>query len=146
MRYFFYRHTHSHKHTQHVCRLLQSWHNTWLSKAPRATHLHCFAFCSLSARMYKTITLERGSSGLGFSIVGGFGSPHGDLPIYIKTVFNKVREHPAGRNPPWESWKSAQLDSVILTKHLCSYETQQFSAKSLSFVTADELSIMIMTK
>ncbi|XP_067355389.1 multiple PDZ domain protein [Channa argus] len=43
----------------------------------------------LCARMYKTITLERGSSGLGFSIVGGFGSPHGDLPIYIKTVFNK---------------------------------------------------------
>ncbi|XP_073322064.1 multiple PDZ domain protein [Pagrus major] len=41
------------------------------------------------ARMYKTITLERGSTGLGFSIVGGFGSPHGDLPIYIKTVFNK---------------------------------------------------------
>nr|XP_019955859.1 PREDICTED: multiple PDZ domain protein-like [Paralichthys olivaceus] len=46
---------------------------------------------NLCARMYKTITLERGSSGLGFSIVGGFGSPHGDLPIYIKTVFNKVR-------------------------------------------------------
>ncbi|XP_047194023.1 multiple PDZ domain protein isoform X3 [Hippoglossus stenolepis] len=44
---------------------------------------------NLCARMYKTITLERGSSGLGFSIVGGFGSPHGDLPIYIKTVFNK---------------------------------------------------------
>uniref|UniRef100_A0A3P9KFQ4 PDZ domain-containing protein n=1 Tax=Oryzias latipes TaxID=8090 RepID=A0A3P9KFQ4_ORYLA len=36
-----------------------------------------------------TITLERGSSGLGFSIVGGFGSPHGDLPIYVKTIFNK---------------------------------------------------------
>ncbi|XP_056136523.1 multiple PDZ domain protein [Lampris incognitus] len=44
---------------------------------------------NLCTRMYKTITLERGSSGLGFSIVGGFGSPHGDLPIYIKTVFNK---------------------------------------------------------
>lgn len=41
--------------------------------------------------MYKTITLEKDSSGLGFSIVGGFGSPHGDLPIYIKSVFNKVR-------------------------------------------------------
>uniref|UniRef100_UPI00358F7E4F inaD-like protein isoform X2 n=1 Tax=Myxine glutinosa TaxID=7769 RepID=UPI00358F7E4F len=38
---------------------------------------------------YKTITLERGPEGLGFSIVGGYGSPHGDLPIYIKTVFNK---------------------------------------------------------
>ncbi|KAF3687604.1 Multiple PDZ domain protein Multi-PDZ domain protein 1 [Channa argus] len=49
----------------------------------------CVHFCPHSARMYKTITLERGSSGLGFSIVGGFGSPHGDLPIYIKTVFNK---------------------------------------------------------
>lgn len=48
--------------------------------------------------MYKTITLERGSSGLGFSIVGGFGSPHGDLPIYIKTIFNKVREYPLGRS------------------------------------------------
>ncbi|KAJ0050697.1 hypothetical protein NL108_005105, partial [Boleophthalmus pectinirostris] len=55
------------------------------------------AHCSLQsgssnrviARKYKTISLERGSYGLGFSIVGGFGSPHGDLPIYVKTVFNK---------------------------------------------------------
>ncbi|XP_024909337.1 multiple PDZ domain protein-like, partial [Cynoglossus semilaevis] len=36
-----------------------------------------------------SITLEKGSEGLGFSIVGGFGSPHGDLPIYVKTVFSK---------------------------------------------------------
>uniref|UniRef100_A0A3B4ZFQ1 PDZ domain-containing protein n=1 Tax=Stegastes partitus TaxID=144197 RepID=A0A3B4ZFQ1_9TELE len=34
---------------------------------------------------YLTITLERGPDGLGFSIVGGYGSPHGDLPIYVKT-------------------------------------------------------------
>lgn len=40
---------------------------------------------------YKTITLDRGPDGLGFSIVGGYGSPHGDLPIYVKTVFAKVR-------------------------------------------------------
>lgn len=37
----------------------------------------------------KVIQLERGSDGLGFSIVGGHGSPHGDLPIYVKTVFEK---------------------------------------------------------
>ena len=33
------------------------------------------------------IELKRGEHGLGFSIVGGFGSPHGDMPIYVKTVF-----------------------------------------------------------
>uniref|UniRef100_A0A8B9MHF6 PATJ crumbs cell polarity complex component n=1 Tax=Accipiter nisus TaxID=211598 RepID=A0A8B9MHF6_9AVES len=38
----------------------------------------------------KIITLEKGSDGLGFSIVGGYGSPHGDLPIYVKTIFAKV--------------------------------------------------------
>lgn len=27
---------------------------------------------------------------MGFSIVGGCGSPHGDLPIYVKTVFGKA--------------------------------------------------------
>ena len=37
----------------------------------------------------KLIHLERGTEGLGFSIVGGYGSPHGDLPIYVKTVFEK---------------------------------------------------------
>nr|DBA17789.1 TPA: hypothetical protein GDO54_016112 [Pyxicephalus adspersus] len=37
----------------------------------------------------KVIHLEKGADGLGFSIVGGYGSPHGDLPIYVKTVFSK---------------------------------------------------------
>nr|XP_057928147.1 inaD-like protein [Doryrhamphus excisus] len=37
----------------------------------------------------RTIRLEKTSDGLGFSIVGGFGSTHGDLPIYVKTVFSK---------------------------------------------------------
>ncbi|XP_068077317.2 multiple PDZ domain protein isoform X1 [Danio rerio] len=42
-----------------------------------------------SSPQYQTITLERGSAGLGFSIVGGFGSSHGDLPIYVKNIFPK---------------------------------------------------------
>lgn len=46
--------------------------------------------CVCSPPQYKSITLGRGADGLGFSIVGGYGSPHGDLPIYVKTVFGKV--------------------------------------------------------
>ncbi|XP_014783948.1 multiple PDZ domain protein [Octopus bimaculoides] len=41
----------------------------------------------LDDQKVRLIVLERGSEGLGFSIVGGRGSPHGDLPIYVKTVF-----------------------------------------------------------
>ena len=47
-------------------------------------------WCDFSGpAQYKTIILERGPDGLGFSIVGGHGSPHGDLPIYVKNVFTK---------------------------------------------------------
>ncbi|KAM8960306.1 multiple PDZ domain protein [Pelodytes ibericus] len=51
----------------------------------------------LGPPQYKTIVLERGPDGLGFSIVGGYGSPHGDLPIYVKTVFTKGAASEDGR-------------------------------------------------
>ncbi|XP_053555962.1 multiple PDZ domain protein [Bombina bombina] len=51
----------------------------------------------LGPPQYKTIVLERGPDGLGFSIVGGYGSPHGDLPIYVKTVFSKGAASDDGR-------------------------------------------------
>ncbi|RWS15874.1 patj-like protein [Dinothrombium tinctorium] len=37
----------------------------------------------------KEIVLIRGPDGLGFSIVGGHGSPYGDFPIFVKNIFEK---------------------------------------------------------
>ena len=35
------------------------------------------------------VRLTRAPEGLGFSIIGGYASPNGNLPIYIKTVFER---------------------------------------------------------
>lgn len=45
----------------------------------------------------RIITLQRGPQGFGFSIVGGFGSPHGNLPIYIKNIFENGSAAKDGR-------------------------------------------------
>eukprot|EP00118_Oscarella_pearsei_P000868 m.6002 g.6002 ORF g.6002 m.6002 type:complete len:1738 (+) comp14693_c0_seq1:214-5427(+) len=46
------------------------------------------ASLSRESSQTKVIRLRRGPEGLGFSVVGGKGSQHGDLPIYVKNVFD----------------------------------------------------------
>ena len=59
--------------------------------AQQLTHTATSQSTSSSSQSSNTriITLDRGEDGLGFSIVGGFGSNLGDLPIYVKSVFEK---------------------------------------------------------
>uniref|UniRef100_A0AAZ3SRS7 PATJ crumbs cell polarity complex component n=1 Tax=Oncorhynchus tshawytscha TaxID=74940 RepID=A0AAZ3SRS7_ONCTS len=68
-----------------VVTMLKNAYGSIILQVEKQTHTHTHTL----APKPKNISLEKGSDGLGFSIVGGFGSPHGDLPIYIKTVFSK---------------------------------------------------------
>ncbi|OTF75064.1 multi PDZ domain protein 1-like protein [Euroglyphus maynei] len=45
----------------------------------------------------KEIEIEKGPDGFGFSIVGGYGSAHGNLPICIRKIFPNSRASIDGR-------------------------------------------------
>lgn len=45
------------------------------------------AFLSVAEATVHTVTLEKTSAGLGFSLEGGKGSLHGDKPLTINRIF-----------------------------------------------------------
>ena len=82
------------------------------------------------------IRLCRGPSGLGFTIVGGTGSTHGDLPIFIKRVFN---EGAAGRDG------RLKMGDQLLAVNGVSFEnvTHQFAAETVKYLQGEvELAVL----
>ena len=78
----------------------------------------------------KLICLHRGPRGLGFSIVGGKGSVHGDLPIYIKQVFNEGAAGQDGR---------LKKGDQLLAVNGISFEnvTHKYAAETLKYLQGD---------
>ena len=84
----------------------------------------------------KLIRLRRGQSGLGFTIVGGKGSPQGDLPIFIKRVCDGGA---AGRDG-----RLKKGDQVLAVNGI-GFEgvTHQFAAETLKYLQGDiELTVL----
>ena len=82
------------------------------------------------------IRLHRGPSGLGFTIVGGKDSPHGDLPIYIKRVFDKGAAGRDGR---------LRKGDQLLAVNGVSFESvsHQYAAEALKYLQGNvELTVM----
>ena len=67
---------------------------------------------------------------LGFSIVGGKGSVHGDLPIFIKQIFNEGAAGQDGR---------LKKGDQLLTVNGISFEnvTHKFAAENLKCLQGD---------
>ena len=61
---------------------------------------------------YTKVYLERGADGLGFSIVGGRGNPQGDLPIFVKSVFDRGAAAQSGLLRPGDQIHA--VDDILL--------------------------------
>ena len=84
----------------------------------------------------RVIKLRRGPSGLGFTIIGGKGSPQGDLPIYIKRVFDEGAAARDGR---------VKAGNQLLAVNGVSFAnvTHQYAADTLKYLQGDvELTVL----
>lgn len=122
----------------HIC---FGWtgHNNWLTICVMHNlhnSLFCLALSSLILFSYpiicsvKVVQLSRGSTGLGFSIYGGKGSPNGDLPIRIKAVFKDGCAARDGR---------LKAKDIILSVNGVSFNnvTHQFAVNTLKRLTGN---------
>lgn len=66
---------------------------------------------------YLDIILDRTQKGLGFSIVGGVNSMHGDLPIFVKSIFNNGAAKLDGRLQPGDRIVAVNGESLDGSSH-----------------------------
>ena len=86
--------------------------------------------CTILCRCVKLVRLHKGHGGLGFTIVGGVGSPLGDLPIMVKDILKDGA-----------AWNNGQLQSgdEILSVNGVSFQgvTQAFALDTLRNIQTD---------
>ena len=86
--------------------------------------------CILCTYRIEVIHLHRGKEGLGVSIVGGKGSTHGDLPIFINQVF---KEGAAGKDG-----RLRKGDEVLSVNGISFADvTHEFAANTLKYLKGD---------
>ena len=85
----------------------------------------------------KLIRLQRGPTGLGFTICGGKGSQAGDLPIYIKDVLKDGA-----------AWNEGQLvrGDIILSVNGVSFEgaTERFALDTLRSIQGNVIEMHVL--
>ncbi len=59
----------------------------------------------------------RGQDGLGLSVVGGRGSPHGDLPIFVKAVYSRGAAAKDGKLKRGDQILAVNGQSLIAIPH-----------------------------
>ena len=79
------------------------------------------------------IQLHRGNEKLGFSIVGGKGSSHGDLPIYINNIYADGAAGKDGRLCKGDEILSVNGIGFTDVTHECAANTLKYLSGDVEF-------------